>query len=146
MAKRFLPQIPLRVVAMANVIATEEGETLKDRYGEPTHGFDMDGDIWKRNSNKQQPSSDREQITPYKVNKAVDSVKFKLFDRLNNDKGYGTFSSTHEILGVLHEEMHELLTAVHENASNEDLMEELKDIAVGATFAIACIDSQTLDW
>jgi NTP pyrophosphatase (non-canonical NTP hydrolase) len=88
---------------------------------------------------------EREEITPYKIEKSVDFVK----DRLNKTlekKGYGTLASTHEILGVLEEEMHELLLAIHGNAVDDEVAEELADIAVGAIFAIACIGSQTIDW
>lgn len=85
-------------------------------------------------------------ITVDKVHEAVKETVDKLFHRLDNDKGYGTLVSTHEIHGLIMEEMKELGDAVHENADHSHLKEELKDIAVGAIFAIACINSKTLDW
>jgi hypothetical protein len=127
----------IKLISIADMVETEDGFILKNRYGKTTHDFD---------GNPVSTITGRKLISPDEVNRSIDEVIKKLFHRLENDKGYGTFASTHEILGVLQEEMHELLTAVHENASHEELIEELTDIAVGATFAIACINSKTLDW
>lgn len=115
---------------------------IKDRDGMPTH---------TQNGNplpKKTPTMEnrRTLIKPGKVHEAVKETVDKLFHRLDNDKGYGTLASTHEIYGLLAEEMHELTVAVHENADDAELKEELKDLAVGAIFAIACINSKTLDW
>jgi uncharacterized protein YciW len=61
------------------------------------------------------------------------------------EKGYGSFSSIHEISGVLAEEYHEAIEAVHRN-DTLSLKQELLDIAAVCQFAIACIDKKTLDW
>ena len=59
-------------------------------------------------------------------------------------KGYGTLVSRHEILGMIEEERYELVKAVH----GEDILSvkrELIDIAVGCVFAVACINTKTLE-
>jgi NTP pyrophosphatase (non-canonical NTP hydrolase) len=60
-------------------------------------------------------------------------------------KGCGTFASTHEILGVIAEEYHELVDAVRSNKV-ADVEEELLDITTACLFAIACINANTIDW
>ena len=75
---------------------------------------------------------------------AIASLEAEL-DRRLDEKGSGTFASTHEILGVLTEEHTELIEAVRSNAVS-DVRKELLDIAVGCVFAVACIDAQTVDW
>jgi len=86
----------------------------------------------------------RELITEEKINEAVEAFKSELKKRLNQ-KGYNSFASSHEILGVVDEECNELKAAVHKNNLSE-VRNELLDIAVGVIFGIACIDSDTLDW
>ncbi len=86
----------------------------------------------------------RAQITQAQIEKAIDDFKWKLQERLQQ-KGFGTFASSHEISGVVTEEYHEMLEAVEKNNA-ESLRWELMDIAVGAIFGIACIDANTLDW
>ena len=87
----------------------------------------------------------REQITELSIALAVEAVQGGLATTIEN-KGDGTFSSSHEILGVLEEELYELKKAVHEKKGGDALKRELIDIAVGATFAIACIDQESTDW
>ena len=86
----------------------------------------------------------RTQISTDAVLEAVKDLTNKLNYRLNQ-KGYGTFSSRHEILGVIQEEHNELIEAVT-NLDLSEIKQELLDIAVGAIFAIACINEETLDW
>ena len=86
----------------------------------------------------------RKQITQSQIEKAIDETKKKLFERLE-EKGYGAWLSRHEISGFLTEEYHEVIESIHkENLDN--VKEELKDVAVGCLFAIACIDAEGLDW
>ncbi len=87
----------------------------------------------------------RPQITRAQVRRAISETTIKLFDRLDNDKGWGSWLSRHEILGFLEEETYETKKAVHEGCL-EDIASELKDCAVGCIFAIACIRAGTLDW
>lgn len=88
----------------------------------------------------------RKQLTKLQVKFAVAHLNQKLLARLKQ-KGWGTFASSHEALGIITEEMHELTDAVQHNATgNAHVREELLDIAVAAVFAVACIDAGTLDW
>ncbi|HHX95091.1 MAG TPA: hypothetical protein GX691_04620 [Clostridia bacterium] len=86
----------------------------------------------------------RQQITEEQVKAAVEKVIEKLYYRLEQ-KGFGTFSSRHEILGVMTEEYNELVEAVHTN-NHQEMREELLDLAVGAIFSVACLDQRTVDW
>lgn len=61
------------------------------------------------------------------------------------EKGRGTFSSSHEIRGVIDDEFDELKEAFNERDMNQ-IYWELRDIAVGCVFAMACIQQDTLDW
>lgn len=87
---------------------------------------------------------EREKLNTFQIANAIDLTVAKLNFRLQQ-KGYGTFTSSHEILGVITEEYYELIEAVKSNTLNE-VKEELKDIAVGCIFAIACIEDGTIDW
>jgi len=75
---------------------------------------------------------------------ALSLVAQKMKVRLKH-RGEGTFASQHEILGIITEEYHELVQAVHGNDKDE-LIEELLDVAVGAVFGIASIIAETTDW
>jgi hypothetical protein len=59
--------------------------------------------------------------------------------------GDGSFSSSHEISGVLLEEFKELTDALHAN-DIQQYKKELLDIAQVCQFAIACIDQNTIGW
>ena len=91
--------------------------------------------------------AERVQISRQHVLDAVTETRRALDDRLD-EKGYGSFASRHEIQGILAEEMKEILDEIHsqEDADHGHLAEELKDLAVGAIFGLACIRSNTLDW
>lgn len=89
--------------------------------------------------------SKRQQLTEEELNQASYGIWNKTLFRFEQ-KGHGSFSSSHEILGILNEEMKEYTDAVHENQSDHDKIEELKDIAVAALFGIASIRSGGVDW
>ena len=93
---------------------------------------------------KRSDKEHRQQITEQEVNEAVATIRYHLFRRLEQ-KGFGTWTSRHEILGFLTEEYHEAIEAVHSKTANE-VKAELVDIAVGCIYGVACIDSKALDW
>ena len=93
---------------------------------------------------KRSEKDHRQRITKGELREVVKLVSYHLFRRLDT-KGYGTWLSRHEILGILEEELYETKKAVHEGTI-EDVRYELVDVAVGCLFAIACINSKTLDW
>jgi len=81
--------------------------------------------------------------------KAIDGVIYELRQTIKmrlEEKGYGSFASKHEILGILEEEMKEYVDAVHENVPTSYLSHELMDIAVACVFGCACIEEEGLDW
>ncbi len=61
------------------------------------------------------------------------------------EKGDHVFVSSHEALGVISEEYHELVEAVHKSDHNE-MESELIDLMVAAAFALACLNQGTYDW
>lgn len=75
---------------------------------------------------------------------AMKDIRDALEMRLE-EKGYGTYASSHEISGVMDEEIDEMKEAVHEN-DQQHLRKELVDIAVGAIWGIVSIDAEGLDW
>ena len=84
-------------------------------------------------------------ITDGNLKWAMGALKHHLDSRLEQ-KGKGAWISRHEILGIITEECDvELKEAVH-SESNQQIMAELCDIAVGCVFAMACIEQGTLDW
>ncbi len=87
----------------------------------------------------------RYQISKKAVKAARDETFQKLLLRMK-EKGWGTYASTHETLGIITEEYHELIDAVEKNVTTDEMAEELKDIAVACIFAIACLRSGTMDW
>ena len=86
----------------------------------------------------------RTQINNDQVNWGIDDLIKKLYQRLEQ-KGWGTFSSSHEILGVIAEEYKELIDAVHEN-NLDNVKKELLDIAVGSLFGYICVEEKTVEW
>ena len=93
---------------------------------------------------KQSDKDHRLQISKQQVGEAVSNVRDCLFERLR-EKGYGALVSRHEIQGVLTEEYHEAIGAVHEGSLG-DVRQELIDLADGCIFGVACIDAGGLDW
>lgn len=84
------------------------------------------------------------EVTNASLDSAEKQLSIWLQKRLNR-KGYHTFASIHEALGVLTEEYKELVDAVH-GKDQDDIYWELRDIAVGAVFAMACMEDGTLEW
>lgn len=85
----------------------------------------------------------RPEITPEQLERTMERVVTRLKSRIRQ-KGRGSFSSKHEILGVITEEYNELVEAVHGKESS--VYEELMDLAVGSIFSLACIYYKTVDW
>jgi len=61
------------------------------------------------------------------------------------NKGSHGAASTHEVLGVLEEEMYELKMAIHQN-DRKAFLKELTQIAVACIWGIASEVGKTLDW
>lgn len=87
---------------------------------------------------------DRAQLTDEQVMDAIAKTIEKLKFRLQQ-KGYGTFSSKHEILGVITEEYKEFVDAVH-GKNYDEMKGEIMDLAVGCIFGLACLEEETIDW
>ncbi len=75
---------------------------------------------------------------------ALKAVRDALEMRLE-EKGYHTYSSSHEISGIMTEEYDEMKEAIHRN-DNGQLRKELIDIAVASIWGIVSIDVDGLDW
>jgi NTP pyrophosphatase (non-canonical NTP hydrolase) len=86
----------------------------------------------------------RKKVSEKALQYALDEAKSELNKRLIQ-KGYGGFASTHEMFGVLMEEVDELSEALHDN-DQEQFVAELKDIVVAALFSLASIHDNTHDW
>jgi NTP pyrophosphatase (non-canonical NTP hydrolase) len=71
-------------------------------------------------------------------------IKDALFRKLNQ-KGNHAFVSTHEILGVVTEEYHEVIDAVKYN-NKDKVRKELIDLAVACVHGISSIDNGKIDW
>jgi len=87
----------------------------------------------------------RKEISTSELNEGVMLLQAKLLRRLEQ-KGYGAHASSHEILGILEEELLEYKMAVHGNLTKDEKVDELLDIAVGCLFGIASIRSDKVDW
>jgi len=88
---------------------------------------------------------DRAQIGDIAIEAVFADTKDHMDLTLQN-KGRHTFASKHEVLGVLEEERHELVRAIHENEPANKVRGELLDLAIVCIFAAACIDADTLEW
>jgi uncharacterized protein (UPF0297 family) len=86
----------------------------------------------------------RKQISNKEIKLSIEEFVNKLYETLNK-KGYGTFSSIHEISGILREEYLEFDDSIHNN-DHKKIVDELFDIAVVAVFGISCIKSKSIDW
>jgi len=86
----------------------------------------------------------RKEVSNKALIHALDEAKSELSRRLGQ-KGFGGFASTHEMFGVLMEEVNELSEALHDN-NEEQFVAELKDIVVAALFSLASIHDNTHDW
>jgi NTP pyrophosphatase (non-canonical NTP hydrolase) len=89
----------------------------------------------------------RHQISHDRVQTSFDDLSVAMEMRLE-EKGRGTFASSHEILGVIGEEYHELVEAIklHGDEKAQRIKHELLDIAVACVFGAACIDEGKVDW
>lgn len=90
------------------------------------------------------PKFERPKITHDQVAEAINIIIQRLDERIQ-EKGEGSFLSTHEILGVLSEEHSEVEEAVFDN-DPQALESELEDMAVGSIFALACLRAGHLHW
>lgn len=85
----------------------------------------------------------RKEVSTKALTYALDEAKSELSRRLGQ-YGYGGFVSSHEMYGVLMEEVNELSEALH--SDDQDQFEsELKDIIVAALFSLASLYDNTHD-
>ena len=87
---------------------------------------------------------DRKQVPERTIDETIEDFTDMLRFRLK-EKGYGTFASRHEALGVIVTEMQELTHAV-EHEHSAEIKHELMDVAVRCVFAVACMNAGTMDW
>lgn len=87
----------------------------------------------------------RQQLTQEQVQDALGELTVKTAARLRQ-KGMGVMASSHEILGIVHDEVVEYRDAVHGRLSKDAKVQELLDIAVGCIVGIASIRSGGTDW
>ncbi len=80
------------------------------------------------------PFVERPQTTVADALDMIDTLKEAMIVRLERH-GYGLGSGPHEILGILQEEMDELIDEVRANAHLE-IYNELVDIAIAAVFGM----------
>lgn len=80
---------------------------------------------------------ERELIKEEKLNTAMDVFRATLLYRLNQ-KGKGIFVSSHEVLGVINEEMHELTDAVKSN-DPEKILDEIMDVVIASFYGYASL-------
>jgi len=92
----------------------------------------------------ERPKATSTQIT-FTIAAAVTAYKNALKEPPDG-KGRGLFVSTHEIYGVLKEEVEEFFDEVKANAPATKLEAELLDIIVSAMHGITSIRSGELDW
>lgn len=78
------------------------------------------------------------------INNEIECVKNKIQERLK-EKGWGSFSSRHEILGVIAEEYQELIESV-KSRKDMSTIRELEDIAVACILGMATEDYKLGDW
>ena len=85
----------------------------------------------------------RPEITEEQIALVVAAFEQELRRQLGR-KGPRAFVSTHEVAGVVTEEYHEMLAALHGNDLGH-FRSELLDIAVGCVFGVACLDAGHLE-
>lgn len=88
--------------------------------------------------------NERHQLNRKDIDSALDEVIHKLRYRIR-EKGMGSMSSSHEILGIIIQETAEYQEAVHCRQPEEEKVQELLDIAVAALFGVASIRSGGVD-
>lgn len=84
----------------------------------------------------------RHQITEADIDRVMERIKNKWKFRLDQ-KGWGIFQSSHEISGIIDEEVREMKDDLRDNLCLEN---ELVDIAVAAAHGVASIESEKMDW
>lgn len=118
--------------------------TIRNYYTFAADEYSCENHKWRRETTF---TTDRLDVSIENVQKSIEAVWCGLTYRLNQ-KGRGTLKSSHEIYGILAEELEELLDAIrsHDDKRIDSIKKELEDIAVGAVFGIACIINKTIDW
>jgi len=76
-------------------------------------------------------------INMERVIEFADELKTIAYNRLEQ-KGYGKFASSHEILGIITEEYWELIEAVKSD-NFKNIKHELNGIAIACILGLACI-------
>jgi hypothetical protein len=71
-------------------------------------------------------------------------IEAKLIQRFE-EKGTKSFTSSHEAMGVIDEEVDEAKLAVHDN-DHKQLEEEFLDIIIAAMVGVMSIDVKGMDW
>jgi len=93
----------------------------------------------------------RKEVTTHEIAIAMGESQDWLWERLK-EKGRNSFSSTHELRGVMDEEFNELREEFNElrealHIGDQDkIVHELKDIFVVAVFGLACLKAGKLEW
>jgi NTP pyrophosphatase (non-canonical NTP hydrolase) len=82
----------------------------------------------------------RPQITDKEVENAVRIFRNKL-EKARLEKGNDSWASTHEIFGLLTEEVREVEDEVR-TGNKVAMVDELLDVAVIAVFGVACLTSK----
>lgn len=90
-------------------------------------------------------ADNRPKISEHNFDMALASVIAKLEYR-RKQKGDGIMMSSHEILGIMEEELYEYKKALHDKTAAQYKKDELIDIAVAALFGIASFNSEKMDW
>ncbi|KKN98437.1 hypothetical protein LCGC14_0145320 [marine sediment metagenome] len=86
----------------------------------------------------QEPGELRKHIT-YEDQGDAERFVNEILHKAKMKHGRGAFINKHEALGILIEEIYELVKAVHSN-DEEKVKHELADVALTAIWAIASID------
>lgn len=89
-------------------------------------------------------TSNRPIIKDKHITLAFERIEGELHRRLE-EKGKGSWLSSHEMLGIITEEYTELIHAVKSNIRFQ-LRQELLDLGVAVVFALACMNNDKLDW
>ena len=84
----------------------------------------------------------RDVISVTQIEDGLSDLENKLRMRLE-EKGYHSWNSRHEILGLVTEEVMELTLAIKLNVGIED---ELLDVAVAAIYGYINVKNGKLDW
>jgi NTP pyrophosphatase (non-canonical NTP hydrolase) len=86
----------------------------------------------------------RPPVTKDEIKQSLKEVEEAIFRRLEQ-KGYGSYASSHEMFGILDEEVNEVRDEIRNNDHNA-ICAELIDVAVTAVFGHTCISTEKVDW